>query len=212
MTGFDAYRTYTALKTHFTTDYDFHKYNGKIRVFADTYDARHDKYFFEKLGRYGNEVQDFLLASFTKFGPGIWIKDLVQKPIFKDNFVTWKKRNESLSYEVERELSQIRDIKKAIRSQDGYHPELLTRYVRQEVSLETLIIMDALTGCFTEWNKVFKMDPVWENTFHLAEKYRSFMTIDKKKMQGIVYALLNREIYSTVDTETQKQESTKDNE
>ena len=48
--GYNAYKTYVALKNHFTSDsYDYFKYKGKARVKEETFLKRKDKFFFEKI-------------------------------------------------------------------------------------------------------------------------------------------------------------------
>ena len=50
MTGFEVYKTYLALKQHFTkTDYDYEKYRGKVRASEQSFEQRLDRYFFKKL-------------------------------------------------------------------------------------------------------------------------------------------------------------------
>jgi len=47
--GFDVYKTYLAIKNHFTTDYDYVKYGGKVTAKLETFTKRSDRYFFHKL-------------------------------------------------------------------------------------------------------------------------------------------------------------------
>ena len=48
--GFDVYKTYLAVKLHFTSDtYDYYKYDGKVNAKLDTFTKRKDRYFFHKL-------------------------------------------------------------------------------------------------------------------------------------------------------------------
>ena len=48
--GFDVYKTYLAIKLHFTTTaYDYHKYNGKVNTSLEQFTKRNDRYFFYKL-------------------------------------------------------------------------------------------------------------------------------------------------------------------
>ena len=50
MTGFDVYKTYLALKLHFTKDkYNYFTFNGKSRASQSAFDKRKDRYFFKKL-------------------------------------------------------------------------------------------------------------------------------------------------------------------
>ena len=66
MVPFDTYKTYLALKNHFTKDsYDYHKYQGKSRASLQSFYKRKDRYWFEKLSRQKEEkdVIDFLLQT-----------------------------------------------------------------------------------------------------------------------------------------------------
>ena len=55
--GFNAYKLYLAVKNHFTTNYDFFKYNGKVNAKEDSFLKRRDKFFFAKLQRKYNNDQ-----------------------------------------------------------------------------------------------------------------------------------------------------------
>ena len=63
--GFDAYKTYLALKRHFTSDYDYFKYNGKVRAGVESFLKRNDKFFFRKL------ITSYIGLLITA-GVGIW--------------------------------------------------------------------------------------------------------------------------------------------
>ena len=53
MSPFEAYKLYTAIKNHFTTEsYDYFKYNGKVRASEHTFETRKDKYMFYKLSKH----------------------------------------------------------------------------------------------------------------------------------------------------------------
>ena len=46
--SFNTYVKFLALKKHFTTDnYDYFKYNGKVRANLDTFMSRNDAYSFD---------------------------------------------------------------------------------------------------------------------------------------------------------------------
>ncbi len=51
MTGYEAFSIYHTLKLHFTSDYDYFKYNGKCNISPTTFENRRDKYHFYKLSR-----------------------------------------------------------------------------------------------------------------------------------------------------------------
>ena len=67
MTGFEVYKTYLALKQHFTKqEYDYFKYNGKVRANENSFEQRRDRYFFKKLAtRYpSKEIVGYFVANF----------------------------------------------------------------------------------------------------------------------------------------------------
>ena len=66
--GFDVYKTYVAVKLHFTTSaYDYHKYNGKVNASLEQFTRRNDRYFFYKLStRYTKDsIVDYFVSNFA---------------------------------------------------------------------------------------------------------------------------------------------------
>jgi hypothetical protein len=49
--GFTAYSEYLAIKRHFTTKYDYFKYNGKVNVSKESFESRRDAYQFQRLSK-----------------------------------------------------------------------------------------------------------------------------------------------------------------
>ena len=66
--GFDVFRVYMAVKLHFTTNYNYFDYDGKVNIKLDTFTKRNDRYFFHKLStKYNqNEILDFFVANFIE--------------------------------------------------------------------------------------------------------------------------------------------------
>ena len=51
MNEFEAYEKYVALKLHFTSEYDYFRYNGKTSVTPKSFNDRKDKFHFKKLAK-----------------------------------------------------------------------------------------------------------------------------------------------------------------
>ena len=68
--GFDVFRVYMAVKLHFTTNYNYFDYDGKVNIKLDTFTKRNDRYFFHKLStKYKqDEILDFFVANFIDKG------------------------------------------------------------------------------------------------------------------------------------------------
>ena len=68
MMPFDTYKTYLALKNHFTKDnYDYHKYCGKVRASVDSFYKRKDRFWFERVSRNktDKEVLNYFVSNFV---------------------------------------------------------------------------------------------------------------------------------------------------
>ena len=87
MTGYEVYKTYLALRMHFTNEkYDYQKYRGKVTASEKSFEERRDRYFFKKLAtKYSdNELMDYFVANFLH-DPRGYIKS------FHDgNYERWK--------------------------------------------------------------------------------------------------------------------------
>ena len=49
--GFDVFKVYLAVKLHFTSNYDYFEYDGKVNCKLETFTKRNDRYFFHKLAQ-----------------------------------------------------------------------------------------------------------------------------------------------------------------
>jgi len=195
--GFDAYKTYLALKQHFTSDYDYFKYNGKVRANVDSFLKRRDKFFFRKLSKKytKDELVNFFVSNFIVSDN--WIGNLISQES-EDNYVHFKKRMESLGYSVRNELHFLfdycrdmdLDFNKLLLVEDGNHPLLLKLWLQKKVSIETVIIMDDILRFTRYWDAKLD-DIVWEEKKRLISKYRKFLNYDlfhyRKMIKEIIH-------------------------
>ena len=106
MSAFDAYKEYLALKNHFSKPgYDYFKYNGKLKVNADSFNSRKDKLFFQKLSKH-SDVRNFLVANLSK-NEKAWIKDLAYSEEAEKTYKDWLKRTQSLTYTIKNDLKAL---------------------------------------------------------------------------------------------------------
>ena len=92
--GFDVFRVYMAVKLHFTTDYNYFDYDGKVNIKLDTFTKRNDRYFFHKLStKYNqNEILDFFVANFIEKDKN-WIGNLLDSD-GREIYLNYKKVKE----------------------------------------------------------------------------------------------------------------------
>ncbi|MEK9697245.1 MAG: hypothetical protein VW270_15890 [Candidatus Poseidoniales archaeon] len=192
MSGFDCYQTYLAVNNHFKQrSYDFFKYHGKINARQTSYEARKDKYFFEKASRKfkRDDFIKYLVANFTK--GNTWIGELLT-PKTEIDFKKWRKRIESLTYNFKEELSHIHekeeDFNRLFVVENGRHPYAFRLYQRGNVSLETLVFLDDLVHFTKHWSK--HDDMILNEVIELIQKYRPFLyhftNANNEKLKQIV--------------------------
>ena len=189
MTGYEAFCLYTGLKLHFTSSYDYFKYNGKVRVTIDSFDNRKDKYFFHKISRkYSNEeFEQFLVANFLH-NPGVWIGKLLDEEA-NTRYAEYQKNIQSLSYIFENECKDLFDMlddPNEILKTSGEHPVLLKKALRGEVSLQTIYILNSILNFFPMWKNKIEDTIVWPNYEKLISNYSGFLKFDNTKYKLIL--------------------------
>lgn len=187
MTGYEAYKLYVALKNHFNSDtYDFFRYGGKTRANAKSFESRHDKYFFSKLAKH-KDPNRYVLANIIEDNPNVWVGDLANEQRAEDNYKSWLKRQESMTYTFKNELDQLLpNFDENLIVESNNHPHLLKLFIQHKVSIETLIILNDLCGFFRHWNKRIEEDVIWPMVYKKCKKYKPFLKYDKEKLKQIV--------------------------
>jgi len=192
MTGYEAFSIYHTLKLHFTSDYDYFKYNGKCNISSTTFENRRDKYHFYKLSRkYQNkdEYTQFVIANLFA-NHKCWAGDLLQEEadiVFRER----QKVLQSMSYTFENDCRVIFDGVEPndVLKTNGDHPILLTMALRKEIAPETLIILNSILQFLPMWDRKITDTIRWPDYRQSLVKYASFLTFDTVK-----YKLLLRKI------------------
>lgn len=195
MSPFDVYVNYLALKSHFSNPkYDYFKYNKKVRASVKSFNARSDKYFFERTSRKlaDKEVVDFLVSNFVAADtPGkLWIGEIINSG--ERNYQEWMRRQQSLTYlfkEQSNELfSQIK-LEDALNCSKG-HPPVLKAFLSGRICLETLVIYDRIFQFSKNFDKKLQ-DPVWETVSLKVKKYIPFINIDIFQFKRILRDIID---------------------
>jgi len=190
VTPYQVYCEYLAQKSHFSNvNYDYFKYNKKVRATITSFNRRSDKYWFEKTSRKYNdkEVVDFLVSNFVAADSpsNLWIGSIINSG--ERTYQEWMRRQQSLTYlfkEQSNELLSNNELESVFDCSKG-HPILLKRYLGGDVSLETLVIFEKIFSFRRKFDKKLD-DPVWEIVSLKIEKYRPFLNIDMFKYKKIL--------------------------
>jgi len=192
VTPFDVYKTYLALKNHFTSEnYDYFKYAGKSRASVTSFNKRKDKYFFERCSRKMNddEVIDYFVSNFVLHDDPqrVWIGEIMQTG--EGNYNEWKKRTQSLSYIFSEEIKNVfdeKDFDQMFECKSGSHPQILKEYLKKNLSIETLVILDEILTYSKRYDRILN-DMVWQTVSNKIKKYRPFLlNIDIAKFKKIL--------------------------
>lgn len=182
--AFDTYVYYLALKRHFTSSYDFFKYNGKVKANTFSFESRKDKFFFYRLSKMP-ENKELILSNMLE-NSNIWVGDLLEQKA-NNVYQQWLKRQQSLGYIFRNDLSALNpDDVNADLLTDGDHPKLLRLLISDTITLETMVILNDLMNFFPYWEKKIKDNVLFPDINKRVRKYQPFLQYDKSKMRKIL--------------------------
>lgn len=194
MTPFDVYRTYLALKNHFSKPkYDYLKYAGKTRASLDAFNKRKDKYWYEKLSRQKNddEIKHFFISNFVKVDDPsrLWIGELSRDG--ESTYKEWERRQQSLKYLFKEQSSEMLSSFNLDELFDAskQHPPILKKYLSSQICPETLVIFDKIFRYSKNFDEKL-IDPVWETVSLKIKKYSPFLNIEVKEYKTILRTLI----------------------
>ncbi len=197
MEGMKAYSRYQALKLHFTSDYDFVKYQGKIRTISqEAFLKRKDQYLFRKLERKydDQELTDFFVANFVSNAGVRWVGEM-NGPDSEKVYLNWQKRMEAFSYYLKQDLQYIEENienPRQVLKTHGEHPQLLKMYLGNKVAAETVIAFDMVIDTLDCWNGIITDTIVWPEVYLQLSKYKPFIRANKEDVKKVM-----RDVFSS---------------
>ena len=193
--GFDVYKTYLAVKLHFTTDtYDYYKYGGKVNTKLDTFTKRKDRYFFHKLStRYAEtDILDFFVANFLSDSKR-WIGNLLAND-GRDVYLDYKKRKEAFTYHFKQDCGNIVSdfSRRNISFDDGFipiggqHPRVLRLLIQRKISYQTAVVLDHFLGFTKNWDKEITEKVVWPEISLKVTRVKPFVNFNATECKLIM--------------------------
>ena len=192
MQPFEVYRYYLALRLHFTTDsYDVIKQQGRVRATRNSFLKRKDLLSINRVAEtYSDkDIVNFLVANFVSGDRWGGVFDVEAK----DRYQGWKKRIESISYTFKKEIDKAVayadklgiTFNQLFYCNNGQHPFIIKMYLRNDISIETLVILNKLNNFTDQLDQDLKDDLVWPDTSRIIKKYSPFLEIKKDKYNEI---------------------------
>ena len=183
-----SYKLYNALKLHFeTASYDAIKYNFKTSVNPTSFYKRKDKYFFAKIAK--KHPDDLMMYYVANFKAGLsYVGDMLDEE-GERNFRDHKKIIESLHRVFLVDINTIADtiesdgltFDSAFTAKDNNHPLVVKLWRQEEISLETVIILNSMLGFMDREGKSISETISWPGIKKLIDKYTPFVRFDKNK-------------------------------
>ena len=201
MDGFKAYRYYLAIKLHFTTDrFNVFQNRGSVRGTREAFNARNDRYIFEKLAskrQDDKEIIQFFVANFA-YGND---QAIYAGQEAEDNYLQWQKRKQSMTKIFVDDLAtlithiELNKLKPTAIFQftENEYPVALKLFVGGKIAIETLNIIDDMTGMLDDWVIHPSVRYIWEAEMRRIKKLTGFVKYDKIKI-GKIFQHFKEEI------------------
>lgn len=169
--GYECYKTYLALQRHFSTSYDYFKYNGKVNASSDAYSKRNDMFAFEKLTKLiqKDEYIDFFVGHFLD-NPKCWIRNMS-----KQGYDKYKAKLKNFPTKFKEDLDYLSMHKPSeLMANNGDIPLIHKLCINKKVDIETLIAMDSFFPFIDKHFKEVQVPFVFPEHIQLLQKYRPF--------------------------------------
>ena len=185
MNEFQAYKEYIALKLHFTSDYDYFRYNGKTSVTPKSFNERKDKFHFKRLAKKYDDstIIEYFIANIIDNKQWIGNMDMA-------TYSEWSSRIQSIEYifsnDAEKLLTNITDFDIIFNCDKGNHPKLVKAYLGKKISLETLVIFEKILQYRKIFDKEIKEQIIWPKVSQLIKKYEPFVEADLSRCKKLL--------------------------
>jgi hypothetical protein len=193
MDGFKAYRYYLAIKLHFTTDkFNVFENRGNVRGTREAFNARNDRYIFEKLANKFDNDKDIIqyFVSIFAYGNSTAIYDGKEAD---DAYVEWLRRKQSITKIFIDDLAslinhiEINKLKSSaiFEFTDNEYPVALKMFLGKQISIETIRIIDDIYPIIEKWSNNASVKYIWEDEIRRITKLTGFVKYDKIKIKKI---------------------------
>ena len=196
MDGYKAYRYYLAIKLHFTTDkFDVFQNRGNVKGTREAFNARNDRYIFEKLAQKHSDDKEIIQFFVSNFAYGNDTAIYAGQEA-EDNFMQWNKRKQSITKIFVDDLATLLTHIETNRLKhsaifeftENEYPIALKMFVGGKIAIETLRIIDDFTGILEKWNQNLSVKYIWDNEMRRIKKLTGFVKYDRIKIEKIFSA------------------------
>jgi len=191
--GFKAYRYYLAIKLHFTTEkFNVFENRGNVKGTREAFNARNDRYIFEKLANKYSEDREIIQFFVANFAYGNETAIYAGQEA-EDNLTEWTKRKQSITQKFIDDLAIILthiEVNKLPTASifnfiDSAYPVLLELFIGGKISIETLRIIDDIHPILEKWQENNSIKYIWNQEMLRIKKLTGFVKYDRIKVEKI---------------------------
>lgn len=198
MNSYEAYSTYLALRTHFSTErYDYFANNGKIKSSVAAFEKRKDKWMFARLGQLYTEsdYRDLIISNTIKHFPTNVYTHMLMQNEAKQTMLEYQKVHQSISYIFDQDmdilLSEVKKPDDIFKIEDGQFPIILQKVFSGEIHRETMIILNNYLNFFPMVSRKVSDTFSWDLAMKFYKKYKPFIKYDDDKIRSIIKEKVN---------------------
>lgn len=182
-----------AIKLHFTKDnFDVFKNRGNIKGTREAFNARNDRFLFEKLARkfpVDKDLIQFLVANYA-YGNESTFYSMDDADT---NYLEWIKRKQSMTKIFSDDCNRIVmfALKEKLKEPsifyftNNQYPGILKLFLGGHIGIETVRILDDKLKLVEEWKQNSSMFYLWENEIRKIEKISGFVKYDPSKIDTV---------------------------
>jgi hypothetical protein len=191
--GFKAYRYYLAIKLHFTTEkFNVFENRGNVKGTREAFNARNDRYIFEKLAAKfttDKDIIQFFVANFA-YGNGNAIYEGKEA---EDNLVEWNRRKQSVSQIFIDDLAKLLTYievnrlptSSVLNFVNDEYPVALKLFIGGQISIETLNILEDYHPIVEHWSQNSSVKHIWSDELLRIKKLTGFVKYNKIKASKV---------------------------
>ena len=191
VTPYEVYQKYLSLKQHFNKkDYDYFKFQGRVRANESSFEKRKDKHHFIRLSKIykDEELTKFFVSNFV-VTKDLWVGNATSAE-GRQNYIAWKTKIQSLPYVFENEIEGMFDENETFNDifnvEDGQHPPIVRHVFGNEVSLETFVVLDSILNFSSKFNENIEETVIWPELYSMCNNYAPFVVVNKQKYVDIL--------------------------
>ena len=99
---------------------------------------------------------------------------------------------DSMTFERESEILESRqknaqaDPRILLEAKDNEHPFVIKFWLQDEIELETIVILDSITGFMQRENSKITETIIWPDIYRKITKYKPFVKFDRNKCLNLL--------------------------